>query len=76
MPDTATIDLGLAYAPNVLDNRLVFSLDVFNIFDQQVAQSVEERWESGGYGTRYAHSGRVINYSAPRSVRLAVRYDF
>lgn len=76
LPDTATIDLGLAYAPNVLDNRLVFSLDVFNIFDQQVAQSVEERWESGGYGTRYAHSGRVINYSSPRSVRLAVRYDF
>lgn len=76
LPNTGTLDLGVSYAPNVLDNRLVFALDVFNVFDQQVAQSVEERWELGGYGTRYAHSGRVISYSAPRSMRLAVRYDF
>lgn len=76
LPDTGTVDLGLAWAPEALDHRLVFSLDVFNLFNQQVAQNVEERWEQGGHGTRYAHSGRVISYSAPRSMRLALRYDF
>lgn len=76
LPDTAKLDLGVAYAPDVLDNRLVLGLDVFNVFDQQVAQNVEERWESGGVGTPYAHSGRVVSYTAPRSMRFTLRYDF
>ena len=76
LPWTNKLDLGVAYAPNWADNALEFSLDVFNVFDEQEAQSIVEYGELGGPGVPYAHSNRVLSYSTPRSVRFALRYDF
>jgi hypothetical protein len=76
MPWTNKLDLGVSYAPNFANNALVFSLDVFNVFDSQVAQNMVEYGELGGIGVPYNQTGRPLSFSTPRNVRFAVRYDF
>lgn len=76
LPWTKTFDLGVAYAPNFANNALVFSVDVFNVFDEQVEQNIVEYGELGGAGVPYHSTNRVISYSTPRNVRFALRYDF
>lgn len=73
---TNKFDLGVAYAPAFASNALEFSVDVFNVFDKQVEQNRIEYGENGGPGGAYASAGRVVSYSAPRSVRFALRYNF
>ncbi|MGH8072936.1 MAG: TonB-dependent receptor [Lysobacter sp.] len=73
---TNKFDLGVAYAPDFADNALVFSIDVFNVFDEQEAQNQIEYGENGGPGVAYSSTGRVVSYSTPRNVRFALRYDF
>jgi hypothetical protein len=76
MPWTNKLDLGVSYAPNFANNALVFSLDVFNVFNSQVAQNMVEYGELGGIGVPYNQTGRPLSFSTPRNVRFAVRYDF
>lgn len=76
LPWTNRLDIGVAYSPSFLDNNLVLSLDVFNVFNQQVAQNIVEYGELGGAGVPYHSTNRVISYSAPRYVRFGLRYDF
>lgn len=76
LPWTNKVDLGVTYAPNFAGNALEFSVDVFNVFDEQVPQNRIEYGELGGPGGPYTHAGRVISYSNPRTVRFAVRYSF
>jgi hypothetical protein len=76
LPWTNRLDLGVAYAPNFANNQLVFSLDVFNAFDDQTEQNIVEYGENGGPGVPYSSTNRVISYSTPRYVRFALRYDF
>ena len=74
LPALLRLDLGVAYAPAFLDHKLQIGVDVFNVFNRQSVQNVEERSRSGG-GAR-ADFGRPLSYSDPRSVRLMLRYDF
>lgn len=76
LPWTNKLDLGVTYAPSFADNKLKFSLDVFNVFDSQVEQSIVEYGEIGAINNPYHSTNRVLNYSSPRSVRFALRYDF
>ena len=76
MPWTNKLDLGVAYSPNFADNKLKFAVDVFNVFNAQVAQNIVEYGELGGEGVPYASTNRVLSYSTPRYVRFMVRYDF
>jgi hypothetical protein len=85
LPWTTRLDLGVSYSPAFADNKLQFMLDVFNVFNQQEVQNVYELSESGaGFDeptqkwvyTPNGSYGRVISYSAPRSIRFGVRYDF
>ena len=76
LPWTNKLDLGVTYAPDFADNRLQFSVDVFNVFDEQVEQSIVEYGENGGPGVPYSSTNRVLSYSSPRYVRFAMRYDF
>lgn len=77
LPWTTRLDLGMTYSPSfVPDNRLKLSVDVFNVLDKQVEQSIVEYGELGGPGVAYTSTGRVISYSEPRSVRFTLRYDF
>jgi outer membrane receptor protein involved in Fe transport len=70
-PWTILVDLGTTYSPKAL-NGLKFGLDVFNLLNQRKPQSAVEIAE-GPAGNSY---NKVISYSAPRTVRLSVKYDF
>lgn len=76
LPWTTNLDMGVSYAPNFADNKLQFSLSMFNVLNKQTVQNVVEYGENGGPGQPYHSTGRAVSYSAPRSVRFDVRYDF
>ena len=71
-PWTFLVDLGATYAPNALGNKLKCSLSVFNVLNQRKSQSAVEIAE-GPAGGSY---NKVISYSAARTVRLSLHYDF
>ncbi|WP_296250490.1 TonB-dependent receptor [uncultured Stenotrophomonas sp.] len=77
MPWTTRMDVGVNYAPSfVAGNKLQFSFDIFNVLNRRVAQNIVEYGENGGIGVPYQLTGRVISYSAPRSMRFSIRYDY
>ncbi|HVK51385.1 MAG TPA: TonB-dependent receptor [Pseudoxanthomonas sp.] len=76
LPWTTRWDLGVNYAPDFADNRLQIGVDVFNVLNKQTTQNIIEYGELGSPGTPYHSTNRVISYSAPRSVRMTIRYDF
>lgn len=76
LPWTGKLDLGVNYSPSFANNKLQFSVDVFNVTNSQPVQSVIEYGEIGAVGNPYHSTYRALNYQAPRSVRFSVRYDF
>jgi hypothetical protein len=48
-------------------------VDVFNVFNKQTVQNVEERYNNG-QRIRSTYE-TPLSYTAPRSVRLSVSYD-
>ncbi|WCE03007.1 TonB-dependent receptor [Pseudoxanthomonas sp. JBR18] len=76
LPWEYKLDMGLSYIPAAAAERLEFSVDVFNVFNKQVAQNIVEYGENGGVGRPYNSTNRVISYSDPRYVRFAVRWNF
>lgn len=75
-PWIGRLDLGAAYRPAFLNNKLEVSVDVFNVTNSQRAQNYIEYGEIGSIGNPYHSTNRVISYSSPRYVRLGLRYDF
>jgi hypothetical protein len=73
LPTDVRLDLNLAYKPAMLKG-LMLKVDVFNVANRQVAQTVDEV-----YNTNAAVSptyGRVISYTPPRYVRLSAEYNY
>ena len=72
LPAEFTSDVNFKYQPSMLPG-LTLKADVFNVFNRQVAEVVEERYNTGtGLSRNY---GAVQSYSAPRSVKITVSYD-
>jgi outer membrane receptor protein involved in Fe transport len=72
LPWDTRLDLNVAYKPATLPG-LQARVDVFNVFNKQTVQNVEERYNSG---TRIRSTYETpLSYTAPRSVRLSVSYD-
>lgn len=64
--------MNLAYKPQQIKG-LAFKVDVFNFLNKQTIQTIEETYNYGNYvNPTY---GRVISYTAPRSVKLSVEYN-
>ncbi len=72
---TKKLDLGVQYAPAFADNKLVFSLDVFNVLNGQKALQTDPH-ESDGVGTITNTYGMGLFYQQPRYARLSVSYDY
>jgi hypothetical protein len=69
LPWTYRLDLSAQWRPAWADHKLAFTADVFNLLNQQRTAVMFERGDDPRYGG-------TVAYSAPRSVRLGVRYDF
>ncbi|WP_426700267.1 TonB-dependent receptor [Rhodanobacter sp. Col0626] len=75
MPWEYTVDVNAAYRPAFADHQFELKVDVFNLFNSQVAQNRIERFYSPR-NTLSRDGGRVVSYTDPRTVRLSLRYDF
>jgi hypothetical protein len=75
LPWTTLLDVGVSYAPNYFKNQLKVGLDVFNLLNTVEVQSSVDQ-------VRLANNvinptgGMPLSYSAGRSLRFSVRYDF
>lgn len=73
LPWNRRLDLNVAYRPLWMKG-LQFKLDVFNVFDEQGIQKLNEQYNTGS-GTRSTLYGSVNSYYAPRSMRLSAEYN-
>lgn len=74
LPWDMRLDMNVAYKPTFLKG-VMFKLDVFNLFNRQSAEVIEERYQTAS-GAARAVAGRVVSYTAPRYVRLTAAYDY
>ena len=74
LPIDARLDLNLTFKP-AMAKDLAFKLDVFNVFNRQVAQNIEERYNVGSTTAIAPTYGRVISYTAPRSVKFTAEFN-
>ena len=75
LPWDIRLDANLAYKPDFLKG-LVFKVDVFNVFNKKTAQAVDEQYADGtNTNTVLSTYGRVLYWTAPRSVRLGAEYN-
>ncbi len=75
LPWDKRLDLNLIYRPSIVKG-LALRLDVFNAFNSQVAQNVDETYNVGGTGTNVSPTyERVISYTEPRFLKFSLQYD-
>jgi len=75
-PWTYTLDVGVTWTPAFADHKLTFKADVFNLFDADAEVSVSEDGENDA-GVPVPNTYRTpTGFQAPRSLRLAIRYDY
>lgn len=76
LPWDRRLDLNLVYRP-VAYKGMTVRLDVFNVWNKQTVQAINEVHEVHGDSSAIASSyGRVVSYTAPRSGKLTVSYEF
>ncbi|MCX7512564.1 TonB-dependent receptor [Frateuria hangzhouensis] len=63
------LSVGVSYRPEFADKKLAFSMNVFNVFDDQQQTIVLPDYNSGAYRLTQA-------MSQPRYVRFGVSYDY
>ena len=72
LPAEFALDTNLVYTPEAIKG-LRFKVDVFNLFNRQVAEVIEERFNTGT-GPRTTYNS-VQSFSNPRNIKLTVGYD-
>jgi hypothetical protein len=75
LPTDIRVDMNFIYKPESIKG-LAFKVDIFNLFNTQVAESINEsRYNNNATTTRNAYSS-VLSYSTPRNVKLSASYDY
>ena len=74
LPVDARLDLNLTFKPAAIKD-LAFKLDVFNVFNRQAEQNIEERYNVGSTTAIASTYGRTISYTAPRSMKLTAEFN-
>lgn len=76
LPEDIRLDMNFAYKPESIKG-LAFKVDVFNVSNRQIAQAVDEVYNTGGPGSPVISTyERVLSYTTPRSVKLSMTYDY
>ena len=75
LPADLRLDLNVSYKPTYLKGFGV-KLDIFNVFNRQAIQTIEERYNTpGGATTVWERYAAVEQYAAPRSMKITASYD-
>ncbi len=69
------MDMNVVYKPNFAKG-FQFKVDVFNLFNNQSVEAIEERRHARGATIVNTTYGQVQSYTAPRSVKLTASYDY
>ncbi|MDM4768497.1 TonB-dependent receptor plug domain-containing protein [Pelomonas sp. SE-A7] len=76
LPWDTRLDLNFVYKPEVLKG-FAFKVDIFNVFNNQTIETIEERYNAAGGSTNIRNTyGSVQSYSAPKSVKFTASYDY
>jgi outer membrane receptor protein involved in Fe transport len=73
LPWDIRMDANLAYRPEIIKG-LMLKVDVFNVFNKQTAQTIDETYNLDGTTVSSTY-GRVISYTPPRSAKFTVEYN-
>jgi hypothetical protein len=73
LPMDQRLDLSLQFKPAAMKD-LNFKVDVFNVFNRQVAQNISEIYNANTTDVSPTY-GRVISYTAPRSMKFTAEYN-
>ncbi|XHS79692.1 TonB-dependent receptor plug domain-containing protein [Burkholderiaceae bacterium UC74_6] len=75
-PINKRLDMNVTYRPNAVKG-LMARLDIFNVFNSQIPTYYTETHETNADPTSIPQSyGQVGNYTAPRSMKVTVSYEF
>jgi hypothetical protein len=75
LPPDIRLDLNVSYRP-AFAKGFGLKLDIFNVFDRQAIQTIEERYNTpGGATTVWNRYNFVEQYGSPRSMKFTATYD-
>jgi len=74
-PDITNVDLNMQYNMDLGATNVLFSLDIFNLFNAANATVFNEYGDTSG-GAVNTNYQKVIQYQLPRSLRLSARLRF
>ena len=75
-PWTQKLDLNVAWRPGFAQDRLMFKVDVFNVFNSRKAVTVNEFGEDAGGNPQPNIHQSANGWQTPRAVRFMVQYEF
>lgn len=75
LPWDNRLDLNLSYKPSAIKG-VELKVDVFNVFDAQVAQNVTEGYNVRSGGRVATNYEAPISLTAPRSMKFTASYDY
>ena len=76
LPADMRLDFNLSYRPAAFKG-FQLKMDVFNAFNRQSIETIEERYNTpGGASTVWSRYRHVESYSAPRSVKVSASFDY
>ncbi len=75
LPWDIKLDMNLVYRPAAVKG-LALKIDVFNVFNKQTAQTIDETFNTAGATSVSPTYNRIISLTAPRSTRLTAEYNY
>jgi hypothetical protein len=77
LPWDVRLDMNLVYKPAMIKG-LAVKLDVFNVFNKQTVQQIDQQYntDSGGISPTYGTPGAFLGYTAPRTAKFTVEYNY
>jgi TonB dependent receptor/TonB-dependent Receptor Plug Domain/Carboxypeptidase regulatory-like domain len=75
LPPDVRLDLNVGFRPAALPGFQI-KVDVFNAFNRQSIETVEERYNTRGDASVFSRYGHVESYTAPRSVKVSASFDY
>ncbi|WLI89993.1 TonB-dependent receptor [Massilia sp. R2A-15] len=73
LPWDTRLDMNVVYAPAMVKG-LALKADVFNVFNKQTVQAIDETYNSGTNVVSPTY-GRVTSYTDPRAIKFSVEYN-
>ena len=75
LPWDFRLDADVVFKPEQVKG-MSFKLDIFNVFNKQTVQQVDEQYNSGDQvSSTYGTPGAFLGYTAPRSMKFTVEYN-